>query len=269
MKTLILLALTITNCAFGQTDYCKDFKTGVYQYLGKNGGVYTIIRTDTNQFERNTKEAKHTYVKIKWLSDCQYVLFDRTVYKWGNAVKDTTTKELYNTIYKFEQPNKYFVKTYYQGSTDTIQTILKKFDTSQSYNNLFQLSGFSAYKNSKSFGQQVLGENYSIDYYENTSINNKYLITFETTYQAEQLNWSRLLDSTTIDIAEGQHITNSNCRFKGAFDDEIIAVYTSINKDKEALIIKAFRCNRQTEKIEPVDINLVQFKESDRFRIKW
>ena len=269
MKTQILLALTIviSNCSFGQTDFCKDFRTGVYQYPGQNGGVYTIIRTDTNQFERNTKEAKHAYMTIKWLSDCQYVLFDKTVYKWGKAVKDTATR--YNTVYKFVQPDKYFVKTYHQGSKDTIQTVLKKFDTSRTYNNLFQLSGFSAYKNSKSYGQTRLGEIHAIDYYENTKIKNQYLIVFETSYEAEQLNWSRLLDSTTIDIAEGQRITNSNCRFKGAFDDEIIAVYTSTNKDQEAQIIRAFRCNRQTEKIEAVDIKDVQYKESDRFRVKW
>ncbi|HTO16333.1 MAG TPA: hypothetical protein VLZ83_11210 [Edaphocola sp.] len=272
MKTIFLILATIfiSNLTFGQTEFCKDFKTGVFQFLGYNGGVYTIIRTDTNQFERNSKQAKHSYMKIKWLNDCQYVLYDRTEYKWGKQPeKDTTIKEIYNTIYKFEKPDKYFVKSYFSGFADTIETVFKKLDTSKCYNNLFQLSEFSEYKNSKSYGQTMLGEIHSIDFYESNKNKNKYLITFETTYEAEKLNWTRLLDSTTIYLKDGQQITNSNCRFKGEYEDEILAVYSSSDQNKEAKIIMAFRCNRQTEKIEPVDIKLVQYKEIDRQRIKW
>lgn len=272
MKTrlLILATIFISNFSFGQTDFCKEFKTGVFQFLGYNGGVYTIIRTDTNQFERNSKQAKHSYMNIKWLNDCQYILSDITEYNWGKQPeKDTTIKEIYNIVYKFEKPDKYFVKTYFPSFQDTIETVFKKLDTTKSYNNIFQLSEFVEFKNSKSFGQTMLGEIHSIDYYESNKTKNKYLITFETTYQAEKLNWTRLLDSTTIYIKDKQSITNSNCRFKGEYDDEILAVYSSTNIDKEATIIKAFRCNRQTEKIEPIDIKLVQYKEIDRQRIKW
>lgn len=272
MKTRLLTLVTIfiSNFSFGQTDFCKEFKTGVFQFLGYNGGVYTIIRTDTNQFERNSKQAQHSYMKIKWLNNCQYVLFDRTEYKWGKQPeKDTTIKELYNTVYKFEKPDKFFVKTYIANFPDTIETIFKKLDTSKCYNNIFQLSEFAEFINSKSYGQTLLGEIHSIDYYESNKTKNKYLITFETTYQAEKLNWTRLLDSTIIYITDGQSITNSNCRFKGEYDNEILAVYSSTDQNKEATIIKAFRCNRQTEKIEPIDIKFVQYKEIDRQRIKW
>jgi hypothetical protein len=61
-------------------------------------------------------------------------------------------------------------------------------DTSKCYNNIFQLKEFAEYKNSKAYGQTMLGEINSIDYYESNITKNKYLITFETTYQAENLN---------------------------------------------------------------------------------
>lgn len=269
-KILILAALFVSNFSFGQTDFCKGVRTGIFQFLGYNGGVFTIIRTDSNQFEMNSKQAQHSYMKIKWLTNCQYVLFDRTEYNWGkNPEKDTTVKEIYNIVYKFESPDKYFVKTYVPNFPDTIETTFRKLDPSKYYNNIFQLSEFSEFKNSKSYGQTMLGEIHSIDYYESNRTRNKYLITFETTYQAEKLNWTRLLDSRIIYITDGQSITNSNCRFKGEYDDEILAVYSSTNEDKEASIIKAYRFNRQTEKIEPVDIKFVQYKEIDRQRIKW
>lgn len=269
-KILILLSILFPNLSFGQNSFCKDFKTGVYQFLGYNGGVYTMIRTDTNQFERNSKQAKHSYLKIEWLNECEYILFDYTEYNWGaQPKKDTTNMILHNIVYKFENPDKYFVKTYIPNTTDTLETIFKKLDTSKFYNNIFQLKEFSEYKDSKSYGQTMLGEINSIDYYESHKTKNKYLITFETTYQAEKLNWTRLLDSIIIYISDNQNITNSNCRFKGEFDDEIIAVYSSTNLDAEAKIIQAFRCNRQTEKIEIVDIKHVNYKESDRNRIKW
>jgi len=184
MKTgfLILTTLLIFNCSFAQIDFCKEFKTGVFQFTAFNGGVYTIIRTDTNQFERNSKQAKHSWFKIKWVSPCQYILFDRTEYRWGKQpVKDTTTKEFCNLVYKFEKPDRYFVKTYVAGMPDTMETVFKKWDTSKCYNNIFQLPEFSEFKNSKAYGQTMLGEIHSIDYYESNQTANKYLVTFETT----------------------------------------------------------------------------------------
>lgn len=271
MKTILLTFITIftSNFIFGQDNFCKEFKTGVYQFPSNNGGVYTVIRTDTTQFERNTKQSKHSYMKIEWLNDCQYVLSEKTEYKRGNQPKKDSINKYYNTVYKFEKPDKYFVKTYSTAFKDTIQTEFKKIDTTKCYNNIFQLSEFSEYKNSESYGQTMLGEIHSIDFYQSNKTKNKYLITFETTYQGENLNWTRLLNSITISIKEGQAITNTDCRFKGEFDDEIVAVYTSKNPEKESKIIKAFRCNRQTEKIEEIDIKLVNFKESDRDRMKF
>lgn len=261
----------ISNLSFSQNEFCKDLKTGVFQFYGMNGGVYTIIRTDTNQFERNSLSAQHSYLKIKWLNDCQYVLFDEVVYNWGKKPKkDKTIKELHNIVYRFEQPDKYFVKSFIPNYNDTVETVFKKLETSKyNYNNIFQLPAFAEYKNSKSYGQTMLGEINSIDYYQSNQKENRYLIIFEATYHAENLNWSRLLDSMTIDLVEGQSITNSDCRYKGEYDDEIVAIYTSTSQEEEATIIKAFRCNRQTEKIEPVDIKLVQYTEKDRGRIKW
>jgi hypothetical protein len=254
----------------GQKLNCQEIRNGVFQFPGFIKDVYTIIRTDSIQFEKSTKYAKHTYMKIKWLNDCQYTLSERTEYYRGKAPKIDTTNEIsYNTVYKFEKPNKYYVKTYYSNYSDTIETIMTKIDTTKCYNNLFQLNEFAEFKNSKSYGQTMLGEIHSIDYYESNKTANKYLITFETTYEGEKLNKTRLIDTTTVYLTEKQSISNSNCRFNGEFDDEIIAVYLSTDDEKEAKIIKAFRCNRQTERIEPLDIKLVQYKVRDGDRLKW
>lgn len=272
MKYLILLVTTlfITNFGYSQIDNCKEFKTGVFQFSGINGGVYTIIRNDTTQFERSSKRAQHSIMKIKWESGCQYTLYDRTEYKWGKEPrKDTVFKEIRNIVYKFEKPNKYYVKTSIPGFSDTVETIFRKLDTTKHYNNLFQLKEFAEYKNSKAYGQTLLGETHSIDYYQSNKDSNKYLITFETTYHGEKLNKTRLIDSVIINIKDNERITNSNCRINGEFDDEILAIYSSKNQEQEATIIKAYRCNRETEAIEEIDTNTIQYKESDRNRIKW
>jgi len=255
---------------YSQVDNCNEFKTGIFQFLGNNGGIYTIIRTDSSQFERNSKQAQHSKMKLRWETDCYYILFDRVEYKWGQQpVKDTHIKELGNLVYKFEKPNKFYVKTFIPGIADTVETIFIKVDTTGYYNNLFQLATFADYKKSKSYGQTLLGEIHSVAYYESNKTPNKYLITFETTYHDEILNKTRLLDSVVVRLKENERITNSNCRFDNEFDDEIVAIYISENEDNEAKIIQAFRCNRITEKIERIDTTKVQYKEADRNRIKW
>lgn len=107
MKHLVLLITTlfITNFSYSQTNNCKEFRTGVFQFSGTNGAVYTIIRTDTTQFERNSKRAQHSIMKIKWDSECQYTLYDRTVYKWGkNPKKDTIFKEFKMVFTNLKSP---------------------------------------------------------------------------------------------------------------------------------------------------------------------
>jgi hypothetical protein len=271
MRTSLFLFVFLScHLIYGQTDYCKEFKTGVFQFLGYNKGVYTVIRTETDQFERNSKQAWHNKMKIKWQSDCYYVLYDMVEYRWGKQpVKDDEFPEAGNIVYKFEKPNKFYVKTFLPGIPDTVITVFTKLDTTNYYNNLFQLEAFAEYKNSKAYGQTMLGEIHSIDYYQSTKVPNQYLITFETTYHGEKLNKTRLLDSVVVKIKDDENITNSNCRFNDQFDDEIIAVYRSKDETKEANIIKAFRCNRDSEKIEEVDVKKVKYKEEDRNKIRW
>lgn len=267
MKYHLLLLITFFSTDFikAQVNNCHEFKTGVFQFPGTNGGVYTIIRTDTSQFERNSRKAQYSKMKIRWETPCYYTLYDLVEYKWGKQpVKDSLIMEMGNILYKFEKPNRFFIKTFVPGFSDTIETIFTKLDTNNCYNNLFQLSAFSEYKNSNAYGQILLGEIHSIEYYESNKIPNKYLIVFETTYHGENLNKSRLLDSTVVQLRDKENITNSNCRFEGRFDDEIIAIYKSKDENKEAKIIRAWRCNRKTEKIEEVDVKKVQYKEIDR-----
>ncbi len=208
-------------------------------------------------------------MKIRWDNDCSYTLYDRVVYKWGKEPeKDGEIGEVKNIIYKFEKPNKFHVSIFISGYPDSINAIFSKLDTTKYYNYLFQLKEFSEYEDSKTYCQTLLGEIHAIDYYESTQTPNKYLITFETTYHAEKFNKSRLLDSKVVWLKENENIANSNCRFNGEFDDEIVSIYKSNGETEEAQIIKAFRCNMNSEKIEEVDIRKVNYKEADKNRIK-
>jgi hypothetical protein len=134
---------------------------------------------------------------------------------------------------------------------------------------LFRLEAFAEYKNSRSYSQTLLGEIHSIDYYESTRYPDKYLLTFETSYHGETFNKTRLLDTMVFQIEDNEQIANSNCRFKGEFDDEIVAVYVSKDDDKEARIVRAFRCERTSQKIIEIDPANVKYKPSDRMRLKW
>lgn len=272
MKSLILPFLLLLNAATAsaQLNPCAGFKTGVFQFPGAEGGVYTVIRTDSNQMERNSRQAGYSMMKIHWNSNCSYTLYERVEYVPGKPPKpDTEVPALNNIIYKFEQPGKYSVHTFMNGYPDIISTLFTKLDLSKTwYNNLFQLPEFAEYKGSRAYGQTLLGDIHAIDYYESTKTPGHYLLLFETTYHGADLNYSRLLDSVTIQLTEEQNIAITDCRYKGVFDDEIVAVYRSRNEKKEARILKAFRCKRATGKIEAVPSRDVRYKEADRNRIK-
>jgi hypothetical protein len=267
----LLLALLVSSLLVsGQAMTCADFRTGVFQFPGASGGVYTVIRTDSTQFERASNEAGHSVMKIRWTGDCSYILYDRLEYRRGEVPSSEGAGiELRNVVYKVEQPDKFYVKTFAAGIPDTVETVFTRLDTAKTYNNLFQRPEFAEYKNSKSYGQTLLGEIHSISYYESNAVPDKYLIVFETTYHGEILNKSRLLDSVVVHLKKGEQIANSNCRFDGKYDDEIVAIYHSTDEEKEAVIVRAFRCNRATRNLEEVEARNVQYKEADRHRIRW
>jgi hypothetical protein len=248
----------------GQIPSCSELRKGVFQFRGHLGDVYTIVRADSNQSENSKKTEKYTYTKIKWLDNCKYTLSERREYYRGKKLTIDTTKDIsYNTVWKLEKPNKYYIKTYYLNQTDTIETIITKIDSSMFYDNIFQLNAFSEFKNSKSRGGTFIEPNYFISYYESNNVRNRYLITFETIYEGEKLNLDmrRLIDTTIVYLTEKQDFLLKNCRYNGEFDDEIVAVYLVPTYDAmQATIVKAFRCNRQTEKIEPLDIRLVEHR---------
>jgi hypothetical protein len=261
---LILLVICSSRITMGQIPSCSELRKGVFQFRGHLGDVYTIVRADSNQSENSKKTEKYTYTKIKWIDNCNYTLSERREYYKGKKLTIDSTKDIsYNTVWKFEKPNKYYIKTYYLNQPDTIETIMTKIDSSKFYDNLFQLKAFSEFKKSKSFGRTFIEPNYFISYYESNNISNRYLITFETIYEGEKLNldMKRLIDTTIVCLAEKQSFILKNCRYKGEYDNEIVAVYLLPTNDEPlANIIKAFRCNRQTEKIEPLDIKFVEYR---------
>jgi hypothetical protein len=269
-KITLLLIVCSSMAVFGQDQDCSEFKTGVFQFSGINGGVYTVIRTDSTQFERNSKQSTYSKMKIRWNSDCSYTLYDMKEYRRGKPTgKDEKLGEAKNIVYRFEKPNKFHVSTVITGSQDPVITIFTKLDTTKCYNNIFQLKKFAEYKGSQAYGQILLGEIHSMAYYESNKTPNKYLITFETTYQGEYLDKTRLIDSVIVKLKKNERIANANCRFNTEYDAEIIAIYKSEDEEKEAKIIRAFRCNRNSEAIKEIDISKVHYKEADRDRMTW
>ena len=87
MKNLILtIALLFNLYSFTQTKKCSEFKTGKFKYLEKNR-IEKIVRTENLQIEINPKTGVEIHTKIKWKSDCEYVM---TYEKILNYSKDTS-----------------------------------------------------------------------------------------------------------------------------------------------------------------------------------
>jgi hypothetical protein len=102
MKNLILL---IFLSIISNNTKCKGIKKGVFISIDKNLGKTTIQRNDTIQLEENKKLGTLFLQKVKWLSDCEYIIYDTKslIDEAGlNMSKSTfrvTFKESKNNIY--------------------------------------------------------------------------------------------------------------------------------------------------------------------------
>jgi hypothetical protein len=265
----LLTFLFLAQSVIAQPLNCSEFRKGIFQFEGFDGSSYTINRNDSTQTENSSRSAGYSLVDVKWISECTYILSNtRDIRRNKPAVADTATIAT-NQIFRIDNHQKFFVKTWLNTYPDTIITVFYKIDTSLYYNYLPHLPGFSEYKDSKNYGQTMLGENHSIDYYQSNKDKEKFIIAFETTFEGPKYNKSRLLDSITVRVKAGEAITNSNCRYLDKFDDEICVIYRSTDAAKEAGIQRAFRCNRKTGMIEEIAVGKVKYKEADRLRVKF
>lgn len=67
-----LLLLSIISCT--QEKSCKDLHEGKFGYTDPELSHIEILRTGDSQIEVNTETKIEAHTKIKWISDCEYML---------------------------------------------------------------------------------------------------------------------------------------------------------------------------------------------------
>ena len=74
------LLLFVTGCESSKKyKDCEDYKTGVFKYNDKQFEDWEVTRTKTTQTEINENLGVAVVSKVKWLSDCEYLLIlDKT-----------------------------------------------------------------------------------------------------------------------------------------------------------------------------------------------
>jgi hypothetical protein len=103
MKNLILLIFLST---ISSNTKCKGIKKGVFISIDKNLGKTVIQRNDTIQLEQNKKLGTLFLQKIKWIDDCNYIIYEtKDLINEANLDMSKSTfrvtfKESKNNIYK-------------------------------------------------------------------------------------------------------------------------------------------------------------------------
>jgi hypothetical protein len=273
MKTILILIITIVSLSpkiYGQTadssSNCSKFKTGVFKL--DDFSVYTIQRSAHKQIENDIKTGSITALDIKWLTDCTYILFNPRVIKGVDDIpEEFKTDTMYNEIRNINENSFEVVTTTKKHSFESKTTIVKV-DDSLLYRNMTKLPKFKDY-NGNAWGGTVLDDNYAIAYSQSTNNKKRFAFVFEEVYSIDNKGMFRLLDNIFFDKEDNQSIATSNCRYNEKYDPEIMVVYSSKNDSKESKIIKAWRCNRKTLKIEIVDSKNVKYKVEDKNRHQW
>lgn len=265
-KIFILLLFPFL-CQAGNID-CKDIREGLFKLESEDGSLHTIVRTKDKQTENVGKTGLVSEFDIKWTSDCSYILYNRRVIKGkDNMPTDFKIDTLYNEIVEING-DKHKIVSSIKGYDLKIEAILEKLDTSKLYRVLSEIENFKDY-NGTSYGGTLISDKLSISYRQNSNDKTDFLIAFEEVLSIDHKSKYKLLDHLFFKIEPNQHLTTSNCRFNDKYDKEIVAIYTSKNDNEEAKIIKAWRFNRQTLKIEVVDISKVKYKIADKNFFLW
>lgn len=79
-KLFFLVLLFALHNQTVTTSECDKFKQGTFK-LDDGQDVYTIIRTQNRQIENSQRTGGTMEFKIRWMSDCSYILYDPKVIK--------------------------------------------------------------------------------------------------------------------------------------------------------------------------------------------
>jgi|GEM_PF-2641028 len=259
-KILLLLCLPLV-CRAG-TD-CSDLKEGTFRLVSEDGSVHTIVRTSDKQTESVSPNGVITEFNIRWTADCSYVLFNRKVLAGEDPLPANIRLDtLYNEI-TGKEGNLHHVTASMKGYHLKIAVTLEKVDPASSYRDISELELFKEYDGSAK-GRAAIGDNYTVAFKQHSVNETQYLLTFEEALSVDHELRFKMIDHLTFRMAPTQKLALGHCRFNGQYDPEIVAVYTSENEQEEARIIKAWRLNRQTMRLEEVQTNKVQYKEADK-----
>lgn len=262
--TLILLPFLCQAGNIGR----RDIRDVFFKLKTEDKSLQPIFKTKDKQTQNVGKIALFGEFDIKWTSGCSHILYNRRVI----ADKDSMTanfnmEALYNEIVKVNG-NKRKNFSSIKGYDMKIEAAFIKLDTLKLYRELSEVDEFKNY-NGSTKGGILISDKYSISYKQNTNDTEDFLIAFEEIPSIEHKSKFKLLDYLFFKMESEQDLITSNCRFNDKYDKEIVAIYTSKNDNEEAKIIKAWRFNRQTLKIEVVDIEKVKYKVADKNLFFW
>jgi hypothetical protein len=246
------------------TTSCKNIREGTFKLV--DNSVYTIVRSAKTQMENDARTGKVSIMDIKWLADCSYILFNRRVVKGTDDMPPGMIDTLYNEIKNINGSSHIVSSTVKKYGT--FEATLVKVEDSLLYRDIKDLPAFKEY-NGTTWGGTLIDDNYSVAYRQKTNNKKDFVIAFEETYSINHSAKFRLLDTVYTKIEDNQSIATKNCRFNDKYDPEIIAIYSSKNDNKESKIIKAWRCNRKTLKMEIVDSKKIKYKVADESLFLW
>ncbi len=247
---------------------CTDLKEGLFKLKSIDGSIHTIVRTKDKQIENVASTGLISEFDIKWTSDCTYLLFNRKVIKGRDDMPaDFKIDTLYNEIIEVSGDS-HKTLSFITGYQEKVETILLKLDTSLLYRNISDLEKFKQY-NGAIRGGTLIGDNHSVAYRQNSSKKTDFLIAFEEVLLFDHKSKYKLLDHLTYRLNANENIVTSNCRYNDKYDKEIVAIYTTNSDNEEVKIVKAWRFNRLTLRIEDIIMSKVKYKVADKNLFFW
>ena len=107
-NVLVIFLILVPALAFSQAEFtgCARFKTGKFQYVDDSSGTMIVTRTEKKQVEENVSTGVVTTLKIKWTSECQYQLIqksstDKDKRKWNGSVTEVTILKVFPDGYEY------------------------------------------------------------------------------------------------------------------------------------------------------------------------
>jgi len=112
---------------------CDKFRTGKFEVQSKYVGKILIERDANFQTETIVKSGNVVRYRIKWLSDCSFIMFDHKLIKGKELISDPKLVEemdkdtILNEIIEING-NEYKTKSKFYSFPDWFESVTKKID---------------------------------------------------------------------------------------------------------------------------------------------